>query len=224
MLEKALREDRAEPKSLESEAGQLIVDYLVGRAALAIVQDLSGSPSSDSAELVENFVFRQLRSSGLASDLTAVEVKNRRQVPSLAAKILGVLSKWRFKEIATRFFKEVTATSARSMKAAYIIEGARHLLLPLESVAEITLSVTFLEKLCELFIHTARLEVKQVLSDLMLRLSHSVLLRMDPAFLAKHDLSLWNATILTLFTRPELSAAKKDPWVRIFFTLHLKFF
>lgn len=74
--------------------------------------------------------------------------------------LISHLVDFRFKEIATALFREVTSTSYRSMKAVYVIEGARHLRLPLsDGSGGLGQAVTFIDKLSELFIHTDRMEV-----------------------------------------------------------------
>lgn len=70
---------------------------------------------------------------------------------------------------------QVTSTSVRSMKAAFIIDGARHLRLPLHISTGISQAATFVSKLSELFVHSVRLEVKHAISALLRRLSTSLI-------------------------------------------------
>jgi hypothetical protein len=73
-------------------------------------------------------------------------------------------------EIAPRFLKEITAHSVRSKKAIFVIHAVRFVKLNTNTAEGLEQGCNFISALLQLFKASQRVEVKQALSELVLRL------------------------------------------------------
>eukprot|EP01122_Echinamoeba_exundans_P011512 TRINITY_DN4599_c0_g1_i1.p1 TRINITY_DN4599_c0_g1~~TRINITY_DN4599_c0_g1_i1.p1 ORF type:complete len:3193 (+),score=542.19 TRINITY_DN4599_c0_g1_i1:78-9656(+) len=173
--------------SLMEERNRLAIEFLFCSAVLPIL-DCVGARLADmlKPELcleLENVAFLYFRAPsegknsvvGINLDLSPDSSRstldlNRKKIPTLYAKLLGTLSRFRLREIAPRFLKEITSNSVRSRKAVFVIQAIRFVKIQLPSLDGLELASMFVPALLELFKASQRFEVKSALAELVLRL------------------------------------------------------
>jgi hypothetical protein len=173
--------------SLMEERNRLAIEFLFCSAVLPIL-DCVGARLADMLrpELcleLENVAFLYFRAPsegknsvvGINLDLSPDSSRstldlNRKKIPTLYAKLLGTLSRFRLRDIAPRFLKEITSNSVRSRKAVFVIQAIRFVKIQLPSLDGLELASMFVPALLELFKASQRFEVKSALAELVLRL------------------------------------------------------
>lgn len=173
--------------SMMEERNRLAIEFLFCSAVLPIL-DCVGARLEDRLKPefcleLENVAFLYFRAPsegknsvvGINLDLSADSSRstldlNRKKIPTLYAKLLGTLSRFRLREIAPRFLKEITSNSVRSRKAVFVIQAIRFVRIQLPSADGVELASMFVPALLELFKASQRFEVKSALAELVLRL------------------------------------------------------
>jgi hypothetical protein len=185
MTPKDSKKMNKEEHNLIEERIRLAVEYIFARALIPILDSLTfhkatlGTALCEDIEDIAFSFFKAPRKSEEDVEDDSV-LGNRKKIPTLYAKVVGILSETRFKSIYPRFLKATTDTPARSKKAIFVIFGVRYVRFLIESHEGIELSSAFLSSLMKLFKAAQPIEVKQAISELIVRLLRLAICSISP--------------------------------------------
>lgn len=200
MASKDLKKASKEEISLIEERIRLGVEYIFARALIPILDSLTFHKSTlDPAfcEEIEDIAFSFFKAPKKAAEDVQDEsvLGNRKKIPTLYAKVVGILSETRFTAIYPKFLKATTDTPVRSKKATFVLLGVRYIRFLMETPEGVEQSIAFLNSLFKLFKAAQPIEVKQAIAELIVRLLRAAICNVSSSC----DYSPWYAMLLETY-------------------------
>lgn len=200
MASKDLKKASKEEVSLIEERIRLGVEYIFARALVPILDSLTFHKATldpTFCEEIEDIAFSFFKAPKKADEDVQDEsvLGNRKKIPTLYAKVVGILSETRFTAIYPKFLKATTETPVRSKKATFVLLGVRYIRFLMESPEGIEQSTAFLNSLFKLFKAAQPIEVKQAIAELIVRLLRAAICNLS----ASCDYSMWYSMLLEIY-------------------------
>lgn len=215
MASKDLKKASKEEISLIEERIRLGVEYIFARALIPILDSLTFHKATlDPAfcEEIENIAFSFFKASKKSDENVEDDsvLGNRKKIPTLYAKVVGILSETRFSAIYPKFLKATTDTPVRSKKATFVVLGVRYVRFLMESAEGMEQSMAFMNSLLKLFKAAQPIEVKQAIAELLVRLLRAAICTISPTC----DYTNWYNMLLEIYTshafHPKKSKVNKE--------------